>query len=89
MSRLKMQDKNLKKHMAVMILVTVIGVLLANIVVNHFLRKIEKQNNEALTVLLGNVKLYYPDIAEEEWIAMLNEADGYTLVRGLLERCGM
>ncbi|MDE5680694.1 MAG: HAMP domain-containing histidine kinase [Lachnospiraceae bacterium] len=89
MSRLKMQDKNLKKHMAVMILVTVIGVLLANIVVNHFLRKIEKQNNEALTVLLGNVKLYYPDIAEEEWIAMLNEADGYTIGRGLLERYGI
>ena len=89
MSRLKMQDKNLKKHVAVMILVTVIGVLLANIVVNHFLRKIEKQNNEALTVLLGNVKLYYPDIAEEEWIAMLNEADGYTIGRGLLERYGI
>ena len=89
MSRVKMQDKNLRKHMIGIVLAVAVGVLLANITVGYFLKQIERQNNEALAVLLGNVKLQYPDIAEEEWIAMLNNAEGYAEGRALLERYGI
>ncbi len=89
MSRLIMQDKNLRKHMIVIVLAIAVGILFANIAVGHFLKQIERQNNEALAVLLGNVKLQYPDIAEEEWIAMLNNAEGYAEGRALLERYGI
>ena len=57
MSRVKMQDKNLRKHMIGIVLAVAVGVLLANITVGYFLKQIERQNNEALAVLLGNVKL--------------------------------
>ncbi|MBD5513049.1 MAG: HAMP domain-containing histidine kinase [Lachnospiraceae bacterium] len=89
MSRVKMQDKNLRKHMIGIVMAVAVGVLLANITVGYFLKQIERQNNEALAVLLGNVKLQYPDIAEEEWIAMLNNAEGYAEGRALLERYGI
>lgn len=89
MSRVKMQDKNLRKYMIGIVLAVAVGVLLANITVGYFLKQIERQNNEALAVLLGNVKLQYPDIAEEEWIAMLNNAEGYAEGRALLERYGI
>lgn len=89
MSRVKMQDKNLRKHMIGIVLAVAVGVLFANITVGYFLKQIERQNNEALAVLLGNVKLQYPDIAEEEWIAMLNNAEGYAEGRALLGRYGI
>lgn len=89
MSKLKIQDKNLRKHIIVIICITVIGILSANIMVCYFLEQIEKQNKEALTALLGNVKLHYPDIAEEEWIAVLNNAEGHAEGRALLERYGI
>ncbi|MBD5535411.1 MAG: HAMP domain-containing histidine kinase [Lachnospiraceae bacterium] len=89
MSRVKMQDKNLRKYMIGIVLAVAVGILLANITVGYFLKQIERQNNEALAVLLGNVKLQYPEIAEEEWIAMLNNEEGYAEGRALLERYGI
>lgn len=86
---MKIQDKNLKRHVSILFLIAVISILLVNITVIFFAKQTEKKSNEALAVLLGNVKLQYPDIAEEEWIAMLNHAEGYAEGRALLERYGI
>lgn len=86
---MKIQDKNLKRYISILFLIVAIGILLVNITVIFFAKQTEKKSNEALAVLLGNVKLQYPDIAEEEWIAMLNHAEGYTEGRALLERYGI
>lgn len=67
----------------------VVGILLGNLVLGLFLRQMDEKNSEAFAVLLGNVKVKYPDIAEEEWISMLNNSNGYEEGRALLERYGI
>lgn len=89
MNRRKMRDKSLKKYAAVICLVTAAGILLGNLVLGLFLRQMDEKNSEAFAALLGNVKVKYPDIAEEEWISMLNSSNGYEEGRALLERYGI
>ncbi len=89
MNRRKMRDKSLKKYAAVICLVVAVGILLGNLVLGLFLRQMDEKNSEAFAVLLGNVKVKYPDIAEEEWISMLNSSNGYEEGRALLERYGI
>ena len=89
MNRRKMRDKSLKKYAAVICLATAAGILLGNLVLGLFLRQMDEKNSEAFAALLGNVKVKYPDIAEEEWISMLNSSNGYEEGRALLERYGI
>lgn len=89
MNRRKMRDKSLKKYAAVICLVVAVGILLGNLVLGLFLRQMDEKNSEAFAALLGNVKVKYPDIAEEEWISMLNSSNGYEEGRELLERYGI
>lgn len=89
MRRGRIQDKNLRKYIVMLILTVAAGMVLGNMAVGYFLRQIGRKNSEAFAVLLGNVKLAYPDIAEEEWISMLNDGDGYAEGRALLERYGI
>lgn len=89
MNRLKMRDKSLKKYVAVVCLVVAAAILLGNLVLGCFLKQMDEKNGEAFAILLGNVKVKYPDIAEEEWISMLNNSDGCEEGRALLERYGI
>ncbi len=89
MNRLKMRDKSLKKYAAVVCLVVAAGILLGNLVLGCFLKQMDEKNGEAFAILLGNVKAKYPDIAEEEWISMLNNSAGCEEGRALLERYGI
>lgn len=89
MNRLRMRDKSLKKHAAVICLAAAAGILLCNLILSFFLRQMEEKNSEAFAALLGNVKAKYPDIAEEEWISMLNSGSGCEEGWALLERYGI
>ncbi len=83
------KNKNYKTYILTITLVMFAGIFICNLLAIFVLHKMTEEHHAVIASLLGSVKERYPEVSEEEWIALLNHQEEYEAGEQILEKYGI
>lgn len=85
----RIYNREMRKLTAAALLLFLAVLFAANMAQSAVIREQRKSNQEMFAVFFGNVREKYPQVQEEEWIALLNGTEHVEAGRELLRRYGI